>query len=255
MKLSGLFFIACLLMTACASPGGGSEGTPEQDTTRTQKIARIHTELAASYYDRAQYGVALQEIAVALKADAGFSQAYNVRALIRMALHEDDKADEDFRHSLALDEANSDTHNNYGWFLCQRGRMNESAKQFQLALSNPLYATPEMAYSNLGLCLKKAGNLKGAESNLQRALALRPDMPDALYGLADLNYGNGNYAAAQSYLVRFSQAVTELNAEQLWLAVRIERKMKDYDAEASYALQLRKRFPDSRETQLLFQGQ
>lgn len=254
MKLPGLFFIVCLL-AACASPGGGSDGTPEQDTTRAQKIARIHTELAAAYYDRAQYGVALQEIAVALRADSGFSQAYNVRALIRMALHEDDKADEDFRHSLALDEVNSDTHNNYGWFLCQRGHMNESAKQFQLALSNPLYATPEMAYANLGLCLKKAGNLKGAESNLQRALALRPNMPEALYGLADLSYGNGNYAAAQSYLARFSQALPELNAEQLWLAVRIERKMQDYDAEASYALQLRKRFPDSRETQLLFQGQ
>jgi type IV pilus assembly protein PilF len=253
MRLFKLFLILSLL-TGCASAGGGSEGTPEQDTTRAQQIARIHTELAASYYDRAQYGVALQEVGVALKADADFAPAFNMRALIRMALNEDDKADEDFLHSLRLDSSSSDTHNNYGWFLCQRGHVKESIKQFQEALNDPLYATPEIAYANLGKCSRKAGLMKDAESNLQRALILRPDMPDALYGLADLNYGNGDFAAAKSYFRRFSQVTPELSAEQLWLAVRIERKMNDRNSEASYALQLRKRFPDSRETQLLLQG-
>jgi len=46
-----------------------------------------------------------------------------------------------------------------------------------------------------------------------------------------------------------------LTAENLWLAVRIERKLGDSNAEYSYALQLRKRFPDARETQLMLQGQ
>ncbi len=255
MKPFNPFLLVLLLLTACASQGGGSTGTPQGDTTRAQKIARVHTELAGMYYDRTQYGVALQEVAVALKADSGFSQAYNVRALVRMALHEDDKADEDFQHSLRLDNTSSETHNNYGWFLCQGGRMKEAFKQFQDALNNPLYATPETAYTNLGLCSRKAGLMKEAESNLQRALVLRPDMPNALYGLADLNYANGDFVAAKSYLNRFVQVTPELNAEQLWLAVRIERKARDRDSEASYALQLRKNFPDSREVQLLLQGQ
>lgn len=97
--------------------------------------------------------------------------------------------------------------------------------------------------------------MKEAESNLQRALTLRPDMPNALYGLADLNYGKGDFAAAKSYFNRFVQLTAEPNAEQLWLAVRIERKMRDRNSEASYALQLRKNYPDSREAQLLSQGQ
>jgi Tfp pilus assembly protein PilF len=33
--------------------------------------------------------------------------------------------------------------------------------------------------------------------------------------------------------------------------VRIERKTRDANAEASYALQLRQRYPDARETQLM----
>ena len=253
MKLLKVFIIV-LSLTGCASSGGGSEGTPEQDTTRAQAIARIHSELAASYYERAQYAIALQEIEVAMKSDANFAEAYNVRAMVRMALREDDKADADFLHSLQLDSTNSETHNNYGWFLCQRGRAKESIIQFQEALKNPLYATPELAYVNLGVCSKKAGVMKDVEINLQRALIMRPGMPAALYGLADWSYDTGDYAGAKSYFMRFSQASPDLNAEQLWLAVRIERKMRDRNSEASYALQLRKLFPDSREAQLLSQG-
>ncbi len=254
MKFFNLFFVL-LLLSGCTSSGGGSSGTPQPDKTRAQASARVHTQLAASYYERTQYSIALQEIGLALKADDNFAPAYTVRALVRMVLREDDKADADFRRSLDLDSANSETRNNYGWFLCQRGRAKESMAQFQEALNNPLYATPEKAYVNLGVCAKKAGLIKEAENNLQRALVLRPGMSEALYNLADVNYDNGDYAGAKSYLLKFLQATsTELNAEQLWLAVRIERKMRDRNSEASYAIQLRNRFPDSRETQLLLQG-
>jgi type IV pilus assembly protein PilF len=225
------------------------------DANHARAVAKGRTELAAAYYERTQYAVALQEVGVALLADDDYAPAYNVRALVRMALREDDKAEADFRRSLELDRASSEAHNNYGWFLCQRGRAKESLKEFQEALKNPLYTTPELAYANLGLCSKKAGLMNEAESNLQRALILRPGMPEALYGLADWSYDRGDYAGAKSYLLRLTQASPELTAEQLWLAVRIERKMRNRTNEASYALQLRKRFPDSRETQLLLQGE
>jgi type IV pilus assembly protein PilF len=248
-------FIILLILSGCASSGGGSAGTPQQDKTRAQASARIHTELAASYYERAQYPIALQEIGLALRADENFPPAYTVRALIRMVLREDDMAEADFRHSLQLDSSNSETQNNYGWFLCQHGRAKESLGHFQEALNNPLYSTPGKAYINLGMCAKKAGMMREAENYFQRALVLRPDAPEALYGLADVTFESKDYAGAKSYFLRFLQGSPELNAEQLWLGVRIERKMRDRNSEASYAMQLRKRFPDSRETQLLLQGE
>jgi type IV pilus assembly protein PilF len=254
MRLLRLFFVAVLL-AGCASSGGGSSGTPRQDKTRAQASAKIHTELAASYYERAQYAIALQELGVALQADSTYAPAFTVRAMVRMALSEDNLAEADFRHSLDLDGESSETHNNYGWFMCQRSREKESLAQFREALKNPLYATPEMAYANLGLCSKKAGLLKDAENNLQRALIMRPGMPEAFYGLAELSYDRGDIAGAKAYLLRFSQVSGELTAEQLWLAIRVERKMRDRNSEASYALQLRKRFPMSREAQLLSQGE
>ena len=47
----------------------------------------------------------------------------------------------------------------------------------------------------------------------------------------------------------------EPNAESLWLALRIERKLGNREAEAGYASQLRRRFKDSAEYKSLLQGQ
>ena len=252
MKLSGILLFAFCL-AGCATKSGYS--SDPQPLTRSQASAKIHTELAAQYYERTQFGIALEEIAKALQAESGYAPAYNVRGLVHMALREDKEADEDFRHSLQLDINDSDAHNNYGWFLCQRGRERESIKQFMAALKNPLYTTPGKAYLNAGLCSKKAGEMKDAEEFLQRALILQPNMPEALMGLAELSFANGDLAGAKSSFMRFERSSAAfLTSENLWLAVRIERGLGDKNAEESYSLQLRKRFPDARETQLLLYG-
>jgi type IV pilus assembly protein PilF len=238
-------------LAGCATQPVGPSGQ-----TISVARAKIHTELAAQYYERAQLGVAMEEIGKALQSESNYAPAYNVRGLINMALREDIQAEDDFQRSLRLDSGDSDAHNNYGWFLCQRGKVQDSIKQFMAALKNPLYATPEKSYLNAGVCSGKAGNAKGAEEFLQKALILRPNMPEALVGLAELSFASGDHAGAKSYFMRFAKnRETPLSAENLWLAVRIERKMGDKNSEESYALQLRKYFPDSREAQLMLQGQ
>lgn len=228
---------------------------PDQYETRASASAKAHTELAGMYYDRAQMGIALGEIDKALQADRNYAPAYNMRGLIHMTLREYKEAEEDFKQSLRLDKNDSETHNNYGWFLCQRGREKESIAHFMTALKNPLYTTPERAYLNAGLCSQKAGNLKDAEEFLQRALLVQPDLPQALLAMAELSFTNGDYAGAKKYFAKFSEKSDNLMAEQLWLAVRIERKVGDRNSEASYGMQLRKRFPDARETRLLMHGE
>ena len=242
-RIASIVSIVAMLVAGCASSGESAE--------HAQSVAKIHTQLAATYFERTQYAVALQEIAVALQAQSNYAPAYSVRGLIRMALHEDEQAEEDFHKSLRIEPENSENHNNYGWFLCQIGREKEAIPQFLEALKNPLYQTPEIAYANAGVCARKTGDLATAEKYLQRALILRPGMPQALFGFADTRFSSGEYASAKAYFSRFQQTTQDLNAEQLWLAVRIERKMHDSNSEASYALQLKKRYPDSREAQLL----
>lgn len=253
-KLAFLSFLL-IVLPGCATPSGGRQAMPEQSESRASASAKVHTELAGMYYERAQLGIALGEIDKALQSDRDYAPAYSMRGLINMELREYKEAEEDFKQSLRLDKSDSQTHNNYGWFLCQRGKEKESIPHFMAALKNPLYTTPERAYLNAGLCSRKAGNLKDAEEFLQRALLVQPGLPQALLGLAELSYTNGDYAAAKKYFAEFSEKSDSLTAEQLWLAVRIERKVGDRNSEASYSMQLRNRFPDAREAQLLMRGE
>jgi type IV pilus assembly protein PilF len=73
--------------------------------------------------------------------------------------------------------------------------------------------------------------------------------------MAELSFAKADYAGAKSYFLRLARNGAELSAADLLLASRVERKLGDRNAEASYKLQLRKRFPDSRETQLLSSGE
>jgi type IV pilus assembly protein PilF len=239
-------FLSLALLAACSTTSDNSQGF---------KSAKVHTELAGLYYQRGQLGIALDELKNAMNADSDYAPAYNVRGLVNMALREDKDAEEDFKHSLDLDDTNSDAHNNYGWFLCQHDRAKEAIPQFMAALKNPLYTTPGLAYLNAGLCSRKAGNNKDAEDFLQKALQVQPGSTQALYALADLNYSNADYFSAKKYFADLSQKSDNLTAEQLWLGIRINRKIGDRNSEASYAMQLRNRFPDARETQMLIHGE
>ncbi|MDH4234830.1 MAG: type IV pilus biogenesis/stability protein PilW [Gallionella sp.] len=240
-----LFLLAGL--TGCGTPSGGADNAAAS--------AKVHTELAGMYYEVGKYGVALEEIDLALQADRSYAPAYGVRGLVHMALREEKEAEEDFQKSLRLDSTDSDTHNNYGWFLCQRDRVKEAIPQFMAALKNPLYQTPERAYLNAGLCSKKAGQNKDAEEFLQRSLQIQPDLAQAWLGLAELSFANADYFSAKKYFTSFSERSGKLTAEQLWLAVRIARKNGDRNSESSYGMQLRKLFPDARETQMLIRGE
>jgi type IV pilus assembly protein PilF len=244
-----LVFLVALGVTGCTTQ-------PLGEPTHGQTSARLRTELAAEYYARAQFGVALDELRKALLADAGYAPAYDVRALVHMALREDKEAEEDFTTSLRLDNLSSETHNNYGWFLCQRGRERDSVKQFLAALKNPLYTTPEKAFLNAGICSRKAGEVNDAEEFLKKALLVHPEMPEALSELAELYFAKGDYVVAKSAFTSFLRAAGDnVTAGDLWLGIRIERKLGDKNAQESYSVQLHNRFPDSHEYQLMLNEQ
>jgi type IV pilus assembly protein PilF len=234
------------MLAGCSTPS---------DNQQAYKSAKVHTELAGLYFDRAQFGIALEETEHAIQADRDYAPAYYMRGLIHMELREDKDAEEDFQRSISLDKNDPKAHYNYGLFLCNRAREKESIAQFMAAVKIPLYETPGLAYLGAGQCSRKAGNNKDAEEFLQKALRVQPDLTQAMFALADLNFANADYFAARKYFANFSQKNENLTSEQLWLGVRISRKVSDHSSEASYATQLRNRFPDSREAQSLIHGE
>ena len=250
----GVLITTALLAGCAAQPmdGGGGVAASEADSASRER-AKAFTDLAAAYFSRTQYKVALDELRKAITADNRYGPAYNIYGMIYMDLAEDKLAEDNFRRAIDLDSKDSDARNNYGWFLCTRGRYDEGLAQFSAAIRNPLYTQPEMAMTNAGLCAEKKGDIALAEANLAKALKLQPDSPNTLLKLAGLQFREGRLTEAQRLLGRHDELAPP-SAESLWLGVRLERKLGDRAQEATYAQQLHKRFPESNEAQLLLTG-
>jgi type IV pilus assembly protein PilF len=225
---------------------------PGQEST-AQSRARIHTELSAGYYTRGQFDVALEELNGALKDDPGYAPAYGMLGLVYSELRDDAQAERYFQRAIDLNQQDPEVRNNYGWFLCQRGREVQSLGQFELAIRNPFYRTPDMAMVNAGRCAAKIGDRKGAEAYFQQALTVSPANPVAHYLLTDLAYKTGDLDLARTRM-RGILASTAPSPEALLLGVCIERKLGNMPDEASYVFQLRQRYPNAKEVKLIDSG-
>lgn len=258
MRLALMFALgAALALGGCAAPPPSKQqaNQPAQGASSSAlERAKIHTELGVGYYEAGKLAVALEELNEAISADKTYAPAWNARALVHMDLREDSQAESDFKQALKLDPAGSATKNNYGLFLCQRNRGKEGVSYLLDAVKNPLYATPDVAYKNAGLCALNIGDKKSAEEFFQRALKLNPNQPQALYNMALLEYGRDRYAAAKQYFERYAKTASALGPEALLLGARIERRIGDRNAMLAYGNQLRLRYPSAPETKVFLDG-
>jgi type IV pilus assembly protein PilF len=240
-----------LVLGGCVSVD--EEGVPVAGPASGAQRARIHAELGTAYFESGQVAVAIDELKIAVAADPNYVPAHNQLGLIYMSLGEDRQAQRSFERALKIDPNDSAANNNYGMFLCQRKREKEAIQYFMTALKNPLYTTPENAYTNAGICSRMHGNEAQAEEWLRRAVALQPDQPQALYQLADISFKRGDLVPARNLLTRHLQ-VAQPSADALWLGARIEQRLGDQTALARYGTQLNNRFPNAPQTVAFNQG-
>lgn len=237
------------LLAGCASnPAANSQGelATSSDQTESQRRARIRLELAVGYYEQRQLNVALDEIKQALQADPNLAEAYSMRALVYMEMGETRLAEDNFLHAIRLSPNTPDFNNNYGWFLCQNGREQQSIAYFEAALKNRTYQSPGKALNNAGICSLKLKDKVAAERYFSQAFQAEPGNPSTNANLARLYYDKRDYERARFYIGRVMKADV-MTADVLWLAVKIERKLGDRSAESSLATQLRRRHGSSPE--------
>jgi type IV pilus assembly protein PilF len=269
--MGGLLACAAVLLaavlSACAAPGGawspgstaaasaGRAVLPDSaEESEVRRRARIRVELAANYYQQGNYTVALQELRQAVGIDASYAVAHGMLGLVYMDLGDCAQADSSFRQGLALVPEDSDLNNNYGWFLCQSDRPRESIEYFLRAVKNPLYPTPARPYHNAGICALRAGDEQTGEEYLLRSFQIDLSNAVAMYNLGEFYLARKNVERAQLFADRLVKSY-EPTAQTLWLALRVERLAGNRDAEASLAVQLKRRFPTSLEAARLARGQ
>ncbi|NJD33690.1 MAG: type IV pilus biogenesis/stability protein PilW [Betaproteobacteria bacterium] len=259
MQIAASLGLIIMLAGCTATAPGSGKGAQQPVSAQPaasdqQQRAKVHTELGSLYLLDGRSAVALEEARIALSVDSSYAPAYNLLGLTHMMLNEPRLAEENFQQALRLAPGDPEISNNYGWFLCQNGREQLAIDYFMAAAKNPLYATPTKPYTNAGICAFQIKNDKAAQDYLLTALRLSPGNTQALLGLASVAYRQGRYTEARQWTMDIEKLMAP-TAEVLWLALRVERKLGNREAEARYAAQLRRRFPASPEHRLLTQGQ
>jgi type IV pilus assembly protein PilF len=244
--LTALLLAGCAQTTQTTSSSAGEvRGAPEP--ADAERRARTRLELAALYFGRGQYDVALQEIGLALAARPDMGAAFNLRGLVYAAMGDDAQADESFLRALALNPRDADAMHNRAWFLCQRNRSAEADRLFDQALAQPQYRDAPRTLMAQGVCLARAGKLPEAEAKLVRAYEVDPSNPTTALNLAEVLYRRGDYERARFYVRRVNSVEDIANAQSLWLAMRIENKIGNRGGVDAFGRQLRNRFPQSAE--------
>lgn len=246
MKRCGWLAAACLVLAL----GGCNQSNIRPEDQHKASSAVANMELGIEYMREGKKAIALELLQKALEQDPGLAEAHNAIAVLYESLGETDKADDHFRRAISLDPKNSQAHNNYGGFLCRNQRWDDAEENFLKAASNPLYETPEVAYTNAGICANTAKDTAKAEQFWRKALELNPKFPAALLQMARLTVNQKDFMRARAYLQRLHE-VARPNAESLWLGIQTERALGDKNAEASYTLLLKNGFPNSPQTKQL----
>jgi type IV pilus assembly protein PilF len=242
-----------LVLAACAAPSNRELRT-DSDQTAGDRRATVRLELAQGYFASGQYTTALDELKQALAVKPEMREAITLRGLIYAAMGEAQLAEESFRRSLALYPTDPDVLHNYGWFLCQQQRWPAADAQFDLALAQASYRAPQRTLLAKGVCEARAGRMKAAERSLSRAFELDAGNPAISVNLAEVLYRNGELERARFYIKRVNAVPEQVNAQSLWLALRVEHKLGNGATGNELAAELRKRFPKSPEVQFLDQG-
>jgi type IV pilus assembly protein PilF len=238
--------LALLLVLALAACGTAPsrEGRAGSAAKERQSAAELNVSLGQGYLEQGQLEIALEKLNRALELDPRLDYAHTVIAVVYERIGDDEKAGFHYKRAVDLSPAKGALLNNYGTFLCRRGRYAEADALFERALKDPFYDTPAVAHANRGSCALAWGRDDAAEQHLRRAIELQPNLPDALLQLAELSAAKGDNFRARAFLQRY-EALAPASPASLKLAMLIEQNLGNATAAREYRRRLIDEFPDS----------
>ena len=248
--------VAALAMAACAVPSEPKAEEPRtaSDQTDADRRASVRMELAAAYFGRGQFNTALDEVKLALALKPDLREAVNLRGLIYAAMGEAKLAEDSFKRALQLFPRDPDTLHNYGWLLCQQQRWAEADAQYDSALAQASYRAPSRTLMAKGICEARSGRMQEAERSLAKAFEFDAASPAVAVNFAEVLFRNGQYERAQFYIKRVNVQPEFSNAQSLWLALRIERRLGNTRTVDELSQALRRKYPESPELRALEDG-
>lgn len=234
------FLLLLGLLQACVTAG--------PTKSQNEKASAVNVQLGIGYLQQNKLELASEKLSKAIRQDPNSASAHNAYGILQERLLQLDKAEYHYKKATGLDPKNSQANNNFGAFLCRNGREVESEKYFLAALENPLYNTPEYAYTNAAICLIKVGRVEPAMDYLNQAIAARNDFGPAILAMGELLFNQSDHANAKRYLDVYNE-VAQPSPRSLWLSIRNELELGGRGSGAIDRLgaQLEQNFADSDE--------
>jgi type IV pilus assembly protein PilF len=245
MQKTAILILAAAL-SACVHTGFGTNKNPQQ-------AAQANIQLAIEYMKMDKLAMAREYVERGLAEDPDNASVQATAGMVYERIGDTAKAEHAYSRAEHLGSGDPSIQNSYAGFLCRTGKTAAGEKMFTEVARSPLYQTPEVALVNAGVCVASKGNADAAERYFNSALAIRPNMPEALLQMGTVQFDSGDAAHALESVQRYL-AVNPATPEILWLALRSERKLGDATAAASYARRLQNEFPTSEQAQMLRSG-
>ncbi len=229
-----LFFV---FLSGCSSTG-----------VKESKASDYNADLGIRYLQKGRLQLASEKLEKSLSQNPNSARSNHYYALLQQKLGNDQKAERFFSRAVNLKPKDPEIRNNYGSFLCETNRPQAAVKQFLAAVADPLYRTPEFAYTNAGICLRKTGNDTQAEQYFRTALKKKSSFPSALLEMAKLYNDRKVYPRAQAFMLRYEN-VGQSTPEALETCYSINQKMGDYAKSGQCKSALLRLFPASPEAE------
>ncbi len=227
----------CLILLAGCVQTGGPRFEPDY-----AEAARINTQLGMDYLAQGRVELAQFKLEKALEQDRKLPITHLGLALVHQHFEEYDKADSYFRRARDLAPRDTQIQTRYAAYLCQRDRLDEAEKLFDMARRDTRNPAPAQTLAEAGRCYLTREQPVKAEEALRRALELNPRHGGALLQMARLSYQRADFLRARAFLQRYESA-QKGSVESLLLGLRTESQLGDERAARSYAARLRKLSP------------
>ncbi len=210
--------LAGALLGACAST------TPEM-----KREANARMEMGVGHLRQNDSPAAMKELAKAKELDPDNPEIDMVLGLAYQARGDYKNAEKFLRRAVRRKPDYADGHNNLGYLLSLQGRSKEAIGEYEKAVGNVLYQTPEVGYTNMAEEYRRLKDLKKAEEMYRRALSFNSGYAAAYRGLSAVETATNRWADAAktldqctAYAPEFWQCWMDLGGVQLRLGKKKE---------------------------------
>jgi tetratricopeptide (TPR) repeat protein len=230
---AGCFLLTGLLL-ACTTQNV-AERKAQAEATRT---------LGEAYLRQGKYRAALKELK---KAEALFPSDHILQddlGLGYLYLKVPDKAIFHFKKALEIKDDYTPARNNLGNAYAEKKEWDKAIEQYKIVTSDLLYGTPQFPLSNLGIVYYELQEYGLSAQYYLKALDIKPDFVQALYGLAKTYVAMGRVPDA---IAKLEKAV-EISPDSVALYFELARAYalnRDYRKAVSAYYRVVELNPDS----------